>query len=129
MLKWLFLLPLPHIPPPAMHTPLPHTSLPSMPPCHTCAPTMHILLATCHACCLAMHAAATHAPSPRGQTDACENITLPHTSCAGGKNVGFELYSEHMHQCFIYLTRGRGIFFNYSVAVVDPVFSRGGANS
>ena len=25
---------------------------------------------------------------PRGQTDSCENITLPETSFAGGKNTG-----------------------------------------
>ena len=87
------------MPPPPHHTcsPLPctllchtnpcHTSpLPCTSPCHMCTPW--------HACCLAVHTTPPcHACPPRGQTGVCENITLPYTSYAGGKNVGFELFT------------------------------------
>ena len=71
--------------------PYTHVPLPCMPPCHACpspclarspgpciSPVMH---APCRACPLPCM------PSPTcGETDASENITLPQTSFAGGKN-------------------------------------------
>ena len=97
--------------PPAMHTPhdacppTTHAPCHAWPPCHSCLP--------CHACPPlphthpAMHAPRCHACPPWTETltHATQNITLPQTSFAGGKNPMCDLDSQlpdrvALPQCF-----------------------------